>query len=154
VTDYNPDISVATDAVVLSPKDGELYVLMVTRKHEPYKGGLAFPGGFLNKDETLSACSMRELEEETGLIATPVGQLYERSDPARDPRGRVITFPFVYIVYDCPSVTGADDAEKAAWYKVNDVDFDESGEGHPLAFDHADILIEALIPFAEMTTQD
>ena len=67
-----PRPAVTTDCVIFG-FDGEvLKVLLVERGGEPYKGCWAFPGGFLNMDETTDECAVRELEEETGYRA---GQL-------------------------------------------------------------------------------
>lgn len=138
------EISVTTDAVVLSPTPaGELFVLLVTRKNEPFQGQLALPGGFLEPNETLAECARRELSEETGLDVAPFFQLNERSDPSRDPRGRVISFPFVFLTKDLPEVTGADDAEKAEWVNVDSLD-PEDPNSPKLAFDHLDIIGEGV----------
>ena len=60
-----PRPAVTTDCVIFG-FDGEvLKVLLVERGGEPYKGCWAFPGGFLNMDETTDECAVRELEEET-----------------------------------------------------------------------------------------
>lgn len=41
---------------------------MITRKHDPYKGFFAFPGGFVDYNEDPLESCLRELKEETGLI--------------------------------------------------------------------------------------
>ena len=70
-----PRPAVTTDCVIFG-FDGEvLKVLLVERGGEPYKGCWAFPGGFLNMDETTDECAVRELEEETGLKDVFVEQL-------------------------------------------------------------------------------
>ncbi len=150
-------ISVAVDAVVLSyikDEAPELKVLLVTRQNDPFKGEYVLPGGFLDEGEELADGAARELREETGLDAYPIGQLTERAAVDRDPRGRVITFPFVFIVPGCPEVTAADDARTAEWMEVADTDLTEFGitvegesKGLKLAFDHASILTEAVLPF-------
>ena len=47
-------------------------VLLIQRGFDPYKGCWAFPGGFMNMDETTEQCAIRELEEETGLKVTNI----------------------------------------------------------------------------------
>ncbi len=137
-------ISVTTDAVVFSPTGtGDLYVLLVTRKNDPFKGMLSLPGGFLNPDETLIDCAVRELREETGLDAKPILQMGERSEPDRDPRGRVISFPFIFTVLDQPEVVGSDDAEKAEWVETGALN-PNLPDSPKLAFDHIDIIGEAM----------
>lgn len=65
--DY-PRPSVTADVVVFGydPKEG-LSVLLIERGEEPFKGKWAFPGGFMQMDETSDMCAYRELQEETGL---------------------------------------------------------------------------------------
>jgi hypothetical protein len=81
-----------------------MYVLFIQRGNEPYKGCWAFPGGFLEMDETVARCAERELEEETGIVLTGMQLVGIYSDVERDPRGRVITaagamfFPIMYEV--------------------------------------------------------
>ena len=86
-----PRASVTADAVLFAKKDGQIYVLLIQRGNEPYKGCWAFPGGFLEMEETVARCAERELEEETGIVLTGMQLVGIYSDVERDPRGRVIT---------------------------------------------------------------
>ena len=52
-----PRASVTADAVLFAEKDGQMYVLLIQRGNDPYKGYWAFPGGFLNMDETVARCA-------------------------------------------------------------------------------------------------
>ena len=132
-----PRPAVTTDCVVIT-RETEPKVLLIQRGNEPYKGCWAFPGGFMEIDETLEECAIRELKEETGLVVThdgifPIGT-FSRID--RDPRGRTISLAFLTLV-DAPiSVAAQDDAAKAEWFPVNKVP--------QLAFDHYEILNKAL----------
>lgn len=54
-------------AVVLVPVDGALVV--VRRDVEPRRGYLALPGGFVDHGESWQAAAVRELHEETGIVA-------------------------------------------------------------------------------------
>jgi 8-oxo-dGTP diphosphatase len=59
-------------ALVLLPivqEDGSTGLLMVKRGIEPQLGKLGFPGGFIETGETWQEGAVRELREETGLIA-------------------------------------------------------------------------------------
>ena len=59
--------NVATDALVLHPTDTSS-LLFIKRKNPPFQNCWAFPGGFIDYNETpLEAC-VRELREETGLV--------------------------------------------------------------------------------------
>ena len=61
-----PRPSVTADCIVIT-KDSQSKVLLVKRRNEPFKDYWAFPGGYMNMDETTEQCAIRELEEETGL---------------------------------------------------------------------------------------
>lgn len=137
--DY-PRPAVTTDCVLFCQDENRgLSVLLIERGGEPYKGCWAFPGGFLEMDETVEEGAVRELREETGLILSPddgrLKQLGCYSKVDRDPRGRVITIAF-YAVVDKAEVKGSDDARDARWFPVSALP--------PLAFDHDQILRDAL----------
>jgi 8-oxo-dGTP diphosphatase len=106
-------------------------VLLIQRGIEPYKGKWAFPGGFMQIDETVEECAKRELEEETGLKTTSVEQFYTFTDVNRDPRERVITVAH-YALVRLEEVKGGDDAMSAQWFAMNEIP--------SLAFDHDRIL--------------
>lgn len=55
--------------VVLVPVDNGL--LAVRRAHEPARGQLALPGGFIELSESWQEAGARELQEETGLSIDP-----------------------------------------------------------------------------------
>ena len=129
-----PRASVTADAVLFAEKDGQMYVLLIQRGNEPYKGYWAFPGGFLNMDETVAHCAERELEEETGIVLTGMQLSGIYSDVERDPRGRVITAAYTAMT-TMPVATAADDAAAAKWWSLNELP--------PLAFDHDKILVDA-----------
>ena len=111
-------------------------VLLIQRGFDPYKGCWAFPGGFMNMDETTEQCAIRELEEETGLKVTNIHQIGAYSKVDRDPRGRTITVAYLAIVDEPIAVTGQDDAAKAEWWPLSALP--------ELAFDHADIMKDAM----------
>ena len=129
-----PRASVTADAVLFAEKDGQMYVLLIQRGNDPYKGYWAFPGGFLNMDETVARCAERELEEETGIVQTGMQLVGIYSDVERDPRGRVITAAYAAMT-TMPEATAADDAAAAKWWSLNELP--------PLAFDHETILRDA-----------
>ena len=127
-----PRPAVTTDIVLLSDR-GE--VLLIQRKNDPYKGCWAFPGGFMEIDETLEDCARRELREETGLDVPNLQQIKAFSAVDRDPRGRTLTVAFgACIAHQQP--IAHDDAADARWFGLAALP--------PLAFDHAHILRTAL----------
>ncbi|MBL6990478.1 MAG: NUDIX domain-containing protein [Bacteriovoracaceae bacterium] len=131
------------DAFVLTGSKNQLKILLIKRKNDPYKGSWAFPGGFIEKDERPIDACYRELFEETGLDLTKLQPnpnfaypLLIRKKKGRDPRGPVITYPYLFWIPKPLEVAGADDAEQASWVAIDQVD--------ELAFDHGAILCEAL----------
>src|ERR1700741_3485928 len=90
--------SVTVDIVIFTLQERELHVLLVKRKHWPFEGRWAIPGGFINMDESLELAARRELEEETGVRDIYLEQLYTFGEPKRDPRTRVISVAYIALV--------------------------------------------------------
>ncbi len=135
-----PRPALTVDAVVLRGSAEDREVLLVRRGQEPYRGRWALPGGFVDEDEPLEAAARRELAEETGLVAEdrPLRQVGAFGDPGRDPRGWTVGVAFL-LESDDPAdaeVRGGDDAEEAAWHRLDALP--------PLAFDHDRIVAAAL----------
>lgn len=126
-----PHPAVTADCVIFGFDGVGIKVLLIQRGIEPYKGKWAFPGGFMQIDETIEECAKRELEEETGLKASSVEQFHTFSDVNRDPRERVITVAH-YALVRLEEVKGGDDARSAQWFAMNEIP--------SLAFDHDRIL--------------
>ena len=126
-----PRPAVTADCIVIT-KEAEPKVLLIQRGDEPYKGCWAFPGGFMEIDETTEQCAIREMEEETGLKVDEVHQIGAFSKVDRDPRGRTITVAYLAFVDAPVEVKGQDDAANAEWFPLSALP--------ALAFDHADIM--------------
>lgn len=132
-----PHPAVTVDAVVFGYDDADLKVLLIQRGGPPYEGRWALPGGFVEIDESLEQGVRRELEEETGITALYLEQLYTFGAPRRDPRERVISVAYYALAKLADHhVTAADDARKVGWFRVAALP--------PLAFDHREILAVAL----------
>lgn len=131
-----PHPSVTTDCTVFGFDGVKLNVLLIRRKNKPYKNKWAFPGGFLEDGENAEEGMLRELREETGLVARYFRQFHTFTAPDRDPRERVISIAYYALVRMQEKVKGGDDAAEARW-----VPLDEIGT---LAFDHNQILTKAL----------
>ena len=129
-----PHPAVTTDCVVFGFDGRQLNILLIERGCEPYKGYWAFPGGFMNIDETAEQGAIRELREETSLELMYLKQFGTFSAVHRDPRERVVTIAY-YALARKSDVKGGDDAAKAQWFPINDVP--------QLAFDHDYILRKA-----------
>lgn len=124
--------ALAADAVVFG-HDGRL--LLIKRKHPPFEGRYALPGGFVEYGETVEAAAIRELREETGLKAKSCRLIGVYSDPKRDPRRHTVSAAFLIDVAKGAPKAG-DDAAAA--------EFVADWRGEKLAFDHGKILADAL----------
>lgn len=122
-----PPMFITTDAVVIQSG----HVLMVERGAAPGKGQMALPGGFLNAEELIVHGMIRELREETKLkVPEPVlrgsivtNQVFDAVN--RSTRGRTVTHAFLLKLEDraeLPKVKGSDDAKKAFWVPLGDLD--------------------------------
>lgn len=130
--------SVTVDVVIFTLIEQALHVLMVQRRHWPYEGHWAIPGGFVNMDEALDAAARRELEEETGLRDVYLEQLYTFGTPGRDPRTRVISVAYIALVRaDAQTLRVSDESTDVRWFPVAKL----PGK---LAFDHDEILDAAM----------
>lgn len=130
-----PRPAFSVDTVVLT-HDREPRVLLIRRRHEPFAGSWALPGGFVEENEPPAVAAQRELREETGVDAPDLALLGVFGDPGRDPRGWTVSA--VYLVrMDAQHVhaIAADDAADVDWHPLHRLP--------ALAFDHAKILANA-----------
>lgn len=92
--------------------------LVVRRANPPLAGRWGFPGGVLDLGETVAEGAMRELVEETGVVAEPSGVLTVIDTIDRDDEGRVrYHYTLVAVRGGWRSGEGApgDDADEVAW---------------------------------------
>jgi 8-oxo-dGTP diphosphatase len=130
-----PRPALTVDIVVLAGEPSARRVLLIRRAEEPFMGRWALPGGFVDEGERLQDAARRELAEETALVVdAPFVQIGTFGDPGRDPRGWTVSVVFgVILDGELPKVSGADDAEEAAWHSLD--------APPSLAFDH-DLVLE------------
>ncbi len=106
---------VAAVGVVESPDKTKL--LVIKRKYPPL--GHAFPGGMMDLGETIEETAVREVFEETGIEARPVGILNIISDPSSDPRWHVVIVHVIMEADTDADPKGGDDAASAKWEDCN-----------------------------------
>ena len=163
-----PKPSLTADTVLLTGSEGEMRVLLICRSGHPCIGQWAFPGGFAEERESIEQTALRELYEETGITDAellPVGLF---SKPGRDKRGWVVSQCFVSVLPEAAMAKAGDDAAQAEWFTLRLADntvnltgrsaeikigygvsdgqvYTQSLSQDALAFDHADMLVRALI---------
>jgi len=116
-------------AVVLQVRRNSLHVLLWQRRTPPFEGLWALPGGPLEADERLGTSVARHLATKVDLTDIAyLEQLETRSDPGRDPRGRVLATAYLALVS-----AGVEPRipRDTAWQAVQDLP--------PTAFDHQSI---------------
>jgi len=127
-----PRPAVTTDAILVAKSDEGLKVLLIERKHDPFQGFWAFPGGFVDMDEELEAACKRELMEETGIAVDHLTQFSTFGKVDRDPRGRTISVVFYATIEKEIIPVANDDAANAQWINLQQLP--------QLAFDHQEII--------------
>ena len=100
-------------------------VLIVQRKQQPNAGRWGFPGGVLELGETVAQGAMRELLEETGIVAEPGGFLDIHDAITRDDEGHVqfhYTLIAVRGVWKSGEGVAGDDAADCTWASRADIE--------------------------------
>ncbi len=120
----------AVDAVILFAGG----IVLIKRDNPPFAGCYALPGGFVEVGETVETAACREAREETGLIIELLGLVGIYSNPARDPRGHVVSAAF--LSRGSGELLAGTDARMARVFPLTALP--------PLAFDHDMIISDAL----------
>lgn len=136
----DPEMALTADVVLFGERDGQLYVLMVTRRWHPFMGYRALPGGMVETNEETVDAAHRELFEETGLRLGHLEYVGVYAAPGRDPRGRYVSFAYTARLAHLPKPTAGDDAATAEWVLVDEA----LATGTQLAFDHKQVIGDAL----------
>jgi bifunctional NMN adenylyltransferase/nudix hydrolase len=143
---YPPNFVTVDNIVIQSG-----HILLVQRKSFPGKNLWALPGGHLNRNETFIDGSMRELIEETkidvptAVLRGAIKGVSLEDNPYRSTRLRTITQATIYHLvptapkpergesnasfnkrlikaFGLPKIKAADDAKKAKWVPLDEVD--------------------------------
>lgn len=142
--DAYPKAANTVDICICRVHQKKLQLLVVKRKHPPFRGMWVIPGGFvdIDKNETLEESANRELEEETHATGIPIRQLGSYGDPERDPRDRIITTVFYAFLSDekmkNQELEADDDADEYKWLDIGGKKIEKLG------FDHNKIVKDLL----------
>lgn len=135
-TNYQPPILTA-DCVVMQLIDNELFVLLIERASEPFKGMYALPGGYNAAGETTHDAMARILKTKAGVDEHDlklVEQLYTFDTVARDPRGHAVSVTYMGLGKDIVPEAGKD-TQKPQFFPVNNLP--------AMAYDHDRIIAYA-----------
>ena len=134
-----PSLAVSTVIFALrrDPETGrsELWLPLVRRTRQPYRGLWALPGGPLRAGESLQDAAGRNLAETTGLAPRYLEQLYAFGGPERSPSPRVVSIVYWALVQPDEAAL-AREGDNVRWFRA-----DRVGQ---LAFDHNSIVEYAL----------
>lgn len=146
--------SITVDLIGLRFYDEHLQVMLIKRKSHVEYRKWAFPGGFVDSGESIVHACLRETKEETNvdLKEEQLIRMLPVDTKDRDPRMHwLITNPSI-VLFTPDDIAimqehAGDDAGDLRWFNVN-LNGDQleiEDDAKPLAFDHAEILTNALI---------
>lgn len=99
-------------------------VLLAQRSRGAYLGKWGFPGGHVERGETVVEAGMRELREETGVEAEPRGVIAHLDVMDRKPDGSV-SFHYVLLAvladWRSGEAVAADDAAAVRWLTLEEM---------------------------------
>lgn len=145
-----PRVAVAVDLVLLSIVDGQLVALLQQRAAHPGQGQWALPGSFVQPDEDLEQAAARVLAVKARMDRVWLEQLYTFGAPERDPRMRIVSVAYFALLPEKRMREAIDRAPDLGLAHVALANGTASATSTdlgqlPLAFDHADILAQALL---------
>lgn len=117
---------------------GEVKVLLIRKKTEPYKGYWVLPGEYILNSETIEDCITDAVYDKTGLLNIYIEQCFTCSAIDRDPDDRVIATNFLGLV-DAKSaeIMREERNHETQWFSINNVP--------KLGFDHEEIIEKTVI---------
>ncbi len=117
-----PKYAIAAVGAVLILNDS---IILVKRGYPPAKGRWSIPGGVIEAGEKIFDAAKRELYEETGLTANPLGIVYIINDVIRDAKGNIrYHYLILDVLFDSKSIKGVPkpggDAIDVAWISLKE----------------------------------
>jgi ADP-ribose pyrophosphatase YjhB (NUDIX family) len=104
-------------------------ILFGVRKHEPQRGMLDLPGGFVDQRETAEDALRREVKEELGIMVHDMCYLFSFPNKYLYRGIEYDTLDLVFLVQfdEFPQAVAADDLADLLWIERNAIDFDRIG---------------------------
>ncbi len=117
-------VNMTVDIAVIDNDQENSMILLGRKKHDP-EGLYRFPGGFVDvQDYSLEGAAMRELAEETGMLAdSTIGLMYIGSLIVDDWRYRKRASKIMTSLFTCRynsmSVAANDDLDSLKWHRLD-----------------------------------
>jgi len=126
----------SVDVVLLTVQGSALQVALLERDHDPFRGALALPGGFIHpeEDQDTQDAAARMLRDKAGIVSPYLEQLGTFSGRGRDPRGWSLAVAYYALV---PSAVIRDSASPGVVLRA-------ASASLSLPFDHTQIVAAAL----------
>lgn len=146
-----PSLAISTVIFALRTAEGEsrpsLWLPLVRRIREPFKGQWALPGGPLRHSESLQSAASRNLADTTGLNPRYLEQLYAFGGLQRAANcspavlaPRVVSIVYWALVQPTEAALALE-SDNVRWFKADALG---SASARDLAFDHNEIVAYAL----------
>ncbi|GAB3193780.1 NUDIX hydrolase [Nesterenkonia suensis] len=150
-TGAHQHLELAVSTVVFAlrphPETGRpiLWLPLVRRIREPFRGRWALPGGPLEDHHDLASSARETLKATTGLKPRHLEQLYAFGDVDRSPQSDHRVVSIVYWALVRPDEDAeADHGDNVQWFPADETLAQHEHASAPLAFDHGVILRYAL----------
>lgn len=120
-------LNIASAVAAIVECQGQL--LFGVRKHEPKRGMLDLPGGFVDQGETAEDALRRELQEELGLVVPEMRYLFSFPNKYQYSGVEYDTLDLIFLVRldRLPQLAAADDLAELLWITPAAVDYDRIG---------------------------
>lgn len=134
--EYKPP-TLTVDSVIFQIIDNELFVLLIQRQADPFRGAWALPGGYNAAGETTYDAMSQILKRKAGIETNDlklIEQLYTFDTVARDPRGHAVSVTYMGLGKDLVP-EGSTSTQNPQFFPVDKLP--------ELAYDHGQIITYA-----------
>lgn len=125
---------------LLTVENKKFKVLLVKRKNEPFKDYWCLLGGAIYNDETVEEGVIREIKEKSGIynVKPMMFNLFSNPNRAKETGFRMLGIGYLALI-DSSAISFTKETAK-----TSDVDWFEIDNVPPLAYDHKEILNDAI----------
>lgn len=136
----------AVDCIIFGFWEDQLNLLLIRRDFEPHRGEWSLMGGFLRREENLSAGAKRVVNSLTGLQDVYLEQFQTFGKVDRDTVERTVSVGYYALVNQERTSAQLSDQYAACWTPLTDLP--------PLVFDHEEMVSAALAALRYRATHE